>query len=335
MSLFKLEKVQFQYGEHNVLDIPKLTIEEERIVCLTGTNGSGKSTLLNMLAGLLPPSSGRILYRNVDLSKAHADTRDRIRKDLGVCLQSPYLFHATAEWNVMYGLAARGVKGRDKSARAEEALQYVGLGGFGNRRYNALSGGEIQRVALARALAADPRVLLLDEPMANVDNATRILLERLLKDLAGSRKKTIILSTHDTDQARRLGQQIITLHEGRIEEGGQGNIFQGNLGKEGDNWIFDTGLVQLRVLPLKDDARTAVIPPEAVLLSLEPMAANAGNVLYGKVTGLRMRDGAVEVTIDAGEEFTSRITGESLKKLGLKLGVEVHLFIEAKAIKMY
>lgn len=335
MSLFKLENVRFQYGDRTVLDIPHLDIEEGKIVCLTGTNGSGKSTLLNMLAGLLPPSSGCILYRNVNPARAQPDLRDRIRKEMGVCLQSPYLFRTTVKWNVMYGLAARGIRGKDKSEKAEEALQYVGLGGFGKRRHNALSGGEIQRVALARALAVDPRVLLLDEPMANVDHATRLPLERLLEDLAVSRRISIILSTHDADQAMRLGQQIITLHEGHIEEGSQENIFHGTLDKGDGKWIFDTGLVRLLVLPQKEDARTAVIPPEAIILSLEPMAANAENVLYGKVTGFRMRNGAVEVTIDAGEEFISRITEESLKKLGLNLGMEVRLLIKAEAIRMY
>jgi tungstate transport system ATP-binding protein len=335
MSLFLLENIRFQYGDRPVLDIPNLAINEGGVVCLTGANGSGKSTLINILAGLLQPSGGRVLYRGMDPSMASADLKDNIRRELGICLQSPYLFRTTVEGNVAFGLAARGIKGKERSGRVEEALNDVGLAGFGNRRYHALSGGEIQRVALARALAIKPRVLLLDEPMANVDTATRLLLEKILERLIGTRGITIIFSTHDVDQALRLGQQIITLHDGLVVEGGLENTFHGTLRKEGGGWVFDTGLARLTVLTQKSDARTAIIPPEAILLSLDPKSTSARNILKGKINGIRMRNGSVEITVDAGEEFISRITEGSLKSLGLHLGMEIYLLIKAGAIRLY
>jgi molybdopterin-binding protein len=335
MNLFQLETVHFQYGEHTVLEIPHLVIEEGGIVCLTGANGSGKTTLLNLLAGLMQPSGGRILYRGMDLSRTPADLKDRIRREMGVCLQSPYLFRTTVEGNVTFGLTARGIKGRERFERVEEALRDVGLDGFAKRRYHALSGGEVQRVALARALAIKPRVLLLDEPMANVDAASRTLLERILEKLASSRGITIVFVTHDVDQALRLGRQVITLHEGHIVDSGLENIFHGTVREKEGRLVFDTGLTSFTVLHPRKDARTAIVPSEAILLSLDPKSTSARNVLTGKICGIRMRNGSVEVIVDTGEEFVSRITEESLKNLGLHLGMEIHFLIKAGAIKLY
>lgn len=334
MSLFRIENLLFRYGSRAALDIPELAIEEGGMVCLTGANGSGKSTLLSLMAGLVQPSSGRILYRGKDLSSLDQDIRGNVRAEMGVCLQSPYLFRTTVEGNVSYGLSARGVKGPERERRVEQALEDVGLGGFGSRRHHALSGGEIQRVALARALVLEPRVLLLDEPMANVDAATRTLLERALENSIRSHGITVILSTHDVDQALRLGTRIVTLHQGTVVEGGLENIFHGAVVKREDGWVFKTGLCELVVPSGREDARTAVVPPEAVILSLEATITSARNVLKGTVTGVRMRNGSVEVTVNAGEEFTSRITPASLERLGLRLGMELYLFIKAEAVRL-
>jgi len=335
MSLFKAENLIFRYGDRTVLDIPQLVIEEGGMVCLTGANGSGKSTLLHLLSGLLQPTAGKILYRGTDLAQSSPDLKERMRRELGVCLQSPYLFRTSVECNVSFGLAVRGIKGPDRNDRVEKALRDVGLKDFGKRRYHALSGGEIQRVALARALALEPRVLLLDEPMANVDSATRVLLERILESLIGSGNITIIFSTHDVDQALRLGNRIINLHEGRLVESGLENIFHGSLQETGEDWIFTTGLCELVVSPGREDARTAIIPPESIILSRDPTVTSARNVIKGTVTGVRMRNGSVEIKVNAGEEFTSRITQASLEKLGCRLGQELYLLIKAEAVKLF
>jgi len=334
MSLFRIENLIFRYGTRTALDIPELAIEDGGMVCLTGANGSGKSTLLSLMAGLAQPFSGRILYRGQDLSSPDREVQEGVRAEMGVCLQSPYLFRTTVEGNVSYGLSAKGIRGPERAWKVERALEDVGLGGFGSRRHHALSGGEIQRVALARALVLEPRVLLLDEPMANVDAATRTLLERALENSIRSRGITVILSTHDVDQALRLGTRIVTLHQGTLVEGGLENIFHGTVIKREDGWVFKTDLCELVVPPGREDARTAVVPPEAIILSLDPTITSARNVLKGIVTGVRMRNGSVEVTVNAGEEFTSRITPESLHKLGCRLGMEIYLIIKAEAVRL-
>jgi tungstate transport system ATP-binding protein len=335
MSLFELEDTTYRYGETVALDIPHLVIEEGGIVCLTGANGSGKSTLLHLLGGLLDPTSGHVIYRGMVLSRAPRDLKDEVRREMGICLQSPYLFRGSVQGNVSYGLSIRGIRGSRKALLAEKALGEVGLEGFGKRKSHALSGGESQRVALARALVLEPRVLLLDEPMANVDAATKILLERTLKELNRVRGLTVILSTHDTAQALSLGDRIVSLHDGRIMESGMENIFHGSLSKEGNRSTFDTGSCELIVASTREEARTAIISPDAIILSPEPVRTSARNVLRGTVTGIRMRNGSVEVLLDAGEEFVSRITEGSMKKLGLHLGTELYLLIKAEAIKLY
>lgn len=334
MNLFRIEGLAFAYGDRTVLDIPDLDIEEEGIVCLTGANGSGKSTLLDLLSGLTPPTAGKILYRGQAFSPSDRNFQERSRSEMGICMQSPYLFRTTVEKNVSYGLTARGFRGPEKDRRTEKALAEVGLEGFGKRPWHALSGGEIQRVALARALVLEPRVLLLDEPMANVDSATRVLLEKVLENLIRLKGITVILSTHDADQALRLGSRIVTLHEGKVVEGGLENVFHGILKEGEDGWVFDTGRSRLFVLPQKGDARTAIVPPEAIILSLDPKETSARNVLKGAITGIRMRNGSVDVAVRAGEEFTSRITPASLEKLGLRLGMEVCLLIKAGAVRV-
>ena len=335
MSLFQVENLTFRYGDLDVLDVENLVVEEGGIVCLTGANGSGKSTLLHIFAGLLYPTEGKVLYREIDMARAPSDLQDSVRREMGICLQSPYLFRTTVERNVSYGLTLRGIRGPEAQERTREALHDVGLDGLEKRRANALSGGEVQRVALARALALQPRVLLLDEPMANVDAGTKNLLEKTLEGLIRSRGITIVLSTHDLDQAMRLGRQIVTLHEGRIVAGGLENIYHGTLKQIGQNWVFDTGLARFVVNPSSRDARTAIIPPESILLSLDAPSTSARNVLRGEVTGIRTRNGSVEVVVDAGEEILSRITENSLEKLDLKLGKDVCLLIKAEAIRLY
>ncbi len=335
MSLFELEDLTCRYGDTIALDIPHLAIEEGGIICLTGANGSGKSTLLSLLAGLLDPVTGQVLYRGMVLSKAPQDLKDEVRREMGICLQSPYLFRTTVEGNVSYGLSIRGISGPRKALMAEKALNEVGLEGFGKRKSHALSGGEAQRVALARALVLEPRVLLLDEPMANVDASTRVLLEKVLGELIRERGITVILSTHDADQALRLGDRIVSLHDGRVVESGMENIYHGTLHQEEDRWVFDTGLCRFPVSNQEGNPRTAMVPPEAIILSLGVPETSARNIFKGKVTGIRMRNGSVEVAIDAGETFISRITQVSLERLGVRLGMEIYVVFKSEAVRLF
>jgi tungstate transport system ATP-binding protein len=181
---------------------------------LTGANGAGKSTLLNLLAFLVPPTSGEILYagERVEWKNGSAET---LRRKVTLLHQSPYLFGGTVHDNVAFGLAARGIRGEERRRIVGRALSAVSLQEFGDRKARELSGGETQRVAMARALALSPEVLLLDEPLANIDRETSMLLETVIASLP-ARGTTVILVTHDPDHRKRLNGEMIVLEKGRI-----------------------------------------------------------------------------------------------------------------------
>ena len=213
-SLYRLESVRMAYGAKTALAVPALTIHEGRVHALVGPNGSGKSTFLSLLAFLRPPVSGTLHY---DGGPVSWKTREmtRLRREAVLLHQTPYLFDDTVSANAGYGLRVRGVRGAALRERVAEALAAVGLPGFERRPARALSGGEAQRVAMARVLALKPRVLLLDEPLANVDRETAKLLDGVIASLA-EEGATVVVATHSMAQPGRIAADVIRLEEGAL-----------------------------------------------------------------------------------------------------------------------
>jgi len=336
MNLFTIENLKMELGGREVLNIPALDIPDNQIVALTGPNGSGKTTLLQILGGLIEPHSGRIGYRDQDLFTQTTAVKDRIRRELGVVLQSPYLFKTTVLGNVCYGLARRGVSSAKASEKARETLELVGLGGFENRSHLALSGGEAQRVALARALVLEPKVLLLDEPFANVDTVSRSVIERVLLQENRYGKTSVIFTTHDLDQAYRMADTVITLFDGKIHDGSMENLFHGKIKHTPDGPVFDIGSIDLAIPSGYEQALTATIPPESILVSLDSdMTTSARNCLEGTITSVRERNGSVDMEVNIGEPMVARITRTSYERMDLKLGMKVWLVFKAESVKLY
>jgi NitT/TauT family transport system ATP-binding protein len=180
-------------------------VKPGRFVVLVGPSGCGKSSLLMMMAGLRQPSSGTIL-----VSGAPIDNPDPNR--VGVVFQEPSLFPwLTAEENVEFPLTLRGVAKKDRRAKAEEALQLVGLEGFGKRHPHELSGGMKQRVSIARGLVQDPPVLLMDEPFAALDEQTRMTMGDELLRIWAATGKTIVFVTHSLTEAVYLADEVIVM----------------------------------------------------------------------------------------------------------------------------
>jgi len=212
-TIYRLRTIRKCYGSNVALDIEELTIAEGRIYTLTGANGAGKSTLLNILAFLMPPTSGAIFYSGKRVEWARGPL-EGLRKKVTLLHQSPYLFGETVRANVAFGLKARGIRGEEQRRRTDEALDIVGLRGFRERKARELSGGEAQRVAMARALALEPEVLLLDEPLANIDRETAALLESVIVALP-AQGTTVVMTTHDPAHPGRLNGEAILLERGR------------------------------------------------------------------------------------------------------------------------
>ncbi|MEV6577698.1 ABC transporter ATP-binding protein [Streptomyces sp. NPDC051582] len=220
MTLLELAGVSVRFGERAVVDAVDLEVAEHEIVCVLGPSGSGKSTLLRVVAGLQPVSAGRVLLGGADQARVPVH-----RRGVGLMFQDHQLFpHRDVGGNVAFGLrmrgSARGSARVAQESRVAELLELVGLPGARGRSVASLSGGEQQRVALARALAPSPRLLMLDEPLGQLDRGLR---ERLVVELRGlfSRLGTTVLAvTHDQGEAFALADRVVVMREGRIAQAG-------------------------------------------------------------------------------------------------------------------
>lgn len=215
-ALFSLVDVEKRYGNQVALQVSRLDFHAGRLYTLTGPNGSGKSTLLQIMALLLRPENGRLVYRGDTVTSSQKQRR-LIRQEVTLVHQAAYLFNADVFENLAYGLKLHNVPARERERRIDEALQQVGLKGFAQRRAWELSGGEKQRLALARALVLRPRVLLLDEPMASINPQDIPLIEDLIKGVKEASETIVVMATHDSDQPQRLGADNIQFENGRVK----------------------------------------------------------------------------------------------------------------------
>ena len=206
-ALYELKNVTKVYRGRTALSIPALTLDEGRCCAITGSNGVGKTTLVDLLAGLVVPTAGTVLYRG--------HLTGGISGEVAFVSESPYLFRATVHENVEYGLRCRGVPRRRRRASAERALEEMGLGRLSVRCARELSHGERQRVAVARALVLETATLLLDEPLSGVDAEHERDIMAVLERLK-SVGRTIIFSALDSGPMRALADRVITLGNGGV-----------------------------------------------------------------------------------------------------------------------
>jgi tungstate transport system ATP-binding protein len=205
----ELDRVVLQLGNRRIIDGVSLRLEAGVRTVIIGPNGAGKSVLLRLCHGLLRPTSGSIRWTS---PKAIRGPRRQ-----AMVFQRPVLLRRSAAANVEYALAVAGVACVQRTARAVDALRRVGLEHVANRPARILSGGEQQRLALARAWALSPEVLFLDEPTASLDPGATHEIEEGIRAIHASGAK-IVLVTHNLGQARRLGDEILFMHRGRIAE---------------------------------------------------------------------------------------------------------------------
>jgi putative spermidine/putrescine transport system ATP-binding protein len=211
-----LEGLNKKFGDLHVTRDVSLSVEKSEILALLGPSGSGKTTVLRLVAGFETPDSGRILVEDEDVTRSSPEKRR-----FGIVFQHYALFpHMTVGENVGFGLESRGVGREESAARVAEALASVDLAGFERRRVTEISGGQQQRVALARALAPRPRVLLLDEPLSNLDPSLRGRTRRELKRVIRSVGITTLFVTHEQEEAFELGDRVALMNAGRLEQVG-------------------------------------------------------------------------------------------------------------------
>jgi len=326
-------------------------------LAVLGPSGSGKTTLLELLGLLEDPDSG-VVY--VDGKPARK--RDRgIRLQMAAVFQRPYLFKGPVYRNVEYGLVARGVKRSERMPRVAAALERVGLAGYEGRSAMALSGGEAQRVSLARALVLEPRVLLLDEPLASLDRLLRRKLTHDFATILSDDQVTVVYVTHDQDEALAVADKIAIMKAGRIVTSGSPEIVAG---LAIDKWTADflgiepavkgrvsacsEGLISIAVddttVVATGDASEGAdvlvaVRPEDVLLfepTLEFSHASVRNRLRARVVKVDPHGASVYVLLDAGGmRFASSVSRAAVTELDLATGADVLAVFKATAVRWH
>lgn len=328
VTFLRLEDLSKQFDGLKAVDHVSLTLERGEMLALLGPSGSGKTTTLRLLAGFEVPDSGRVRVEGEDVTRL-----EPVARRFGMVFQHYALFpHLDVGANVAFGLESLRVRGEELDRRVSRALALVDLAGFEQRRIGQLSGGQQQRVALARALAPEPRVLLLDEPLSNLDPSLRERTRREIRDLIRRVGITTVLVTHEQEEAFDLGDRVAVLRNGRLEQVGTpedlysapANEFVANfvgrsssiavtvvgatergvlVSVEGAEWDLTDGALPVGTHPARGPA-LMVVRPEALRL----MAAGPG-VMSGTVTERRFTGSASLFTVVTDGGASLEVTG--------------------------
>ncbi len=223
MNWLEFRSVSKQFGDHLAVDDASFSAKEGQIVCLVGPSGCGKTTALRMIAGFETPDSGEIWLGGREMSDLPAHKRN-----IGITFQHYALFpHMTVEENVAFGLRMRKLHRDETGAKVSAALSMVRLDGLETRFPSQLSGGQQQRVALARAIVIEPVMLLLDEPLSNLDAKLRERMRVEIKEIQSRLKITTVFVTHDQEEALTISDRIAVMQAGRIiQEGSPVDVFE-------------------------------------------------------------------------------------------------------------
>ena len=320
------------------------------VVALLGPNGAGKTTVLRCLAGLLGIDRGSIELLGEMVDEPAAGTFvPAERRSAGVMFQQYLLFpHMSVLENVAFGLRARGVDKASAHKEAQHWLRRVGGDGIERSRPDALSGGQAQRVALARALASEPKLLLLDEPLAALDAATRVDVRRELRRHLTEFQGSAVLVTHDPVDAYTLADRVVIVEQGHVVQSGTFteiaahprsayvaelvgvNLLTGSM--MGGVFAVDGGATLIAVAEDVDGPAIAVIRPQAVALHNGRPEGSSRNSWKGVVVDVDMRADRVRVRLEGPIQLTSEITAASADALGIKVGREVWASVKATEI---
>ncbi|MGV6876375.1 ABC transporter ATP-binding protein [Pseudochelatococcus sp. B33] len=293
----RLADIDVDYGAVNVMSRFSLSVNPGEFFGLLGPSGCGKSTTLGVIAGFIEPSRGKVLLNARDVTEAPPQ-----RRGVGVVFQNYALFpHMTVTENVGYGLRVAG-KPADYDDRVAGLLELVRLGGKGNRLPRELSGGEQQRVAIARALAVQPELLLLDEPLSNLDARLRADMQMELRRIQREANVTTIFVTHDQEEAFGICDRIAVMNKGRIEQiGNAREIYKrpasqfvarfigrtnhlAGIGRKGRSILVEGQAIMVPAIVVEGRRYDLFIRPEEI--SLREMTGE-GNTLPGKIISIQ------------------------------------------------
>ncbi|GGE20436.1 ABC transporter ATP-binding protein [Aureimonas endophytica] len=285
MARLTIKDISKSFGTGFAVDSVSLDVEDGELVCLLGPSGSGKSTLLRMIGGFETPTAGTISIDGRDVTRLPPEKRPT-----GMVFQSHALWtHMNVFQNIAFGLKLRGLPRAAIAEKVEGALALVGLAGYGGRMTAQLSGGQQQRVALARSLVLEPKILLLDEPFASLDQHLRERLREEVKDIQTRLGITTLFVTHGQDEALALADRIVVMRDGRTEQiAGPSEIYRHPKTEFVAGFIGSMNFVRHEVrggrvqhpdltlaLPVPDGEVVLAFRPEAVSLGGAPLAGGA------------------------------------------------------------
>ncbi len=315
--------VNLSYGGNHILKGVDLRVEPGELFAFLGPSGCGKTTLLRLIAGFNAADTGVVKIAGKDIGQLPP-----WKRDVGMVFQSYALWpHMSVRRNVAFGLEERRLPRRDIARRTEAALELVGLSAFGDRKPSQLSGGQQQRVALARTIAVEPKVLLLDEPLSNLDAKMRVEVRHELRSLQQRLGITTIFVTHDQEEANAICDRIAVMNEGIVQQVGApmdiyahpanlfvarflgaANIVSGKMIARGGERAFDIGEGVLLPVPkdkiIAEGAKFVFRPQDALLGAgadgdIAIPALIRGCAFLGSILRYRLKMGAADIFVDA------------------------------------
>ena len=317
----RLEGINLSFGKTHVLKGIDLQIQPGEFFAFLGPSGCGKTTLLRLIAGFESAQTGQVIIGDKEVSNLPPSQRN-----LGMVFQSYALWpHMTIRKNVAFGLEERHVSRREINTRVDRALDLVGLLDLADRRPSQLSGGQQQRVALARTIVIEPQVLLLDEPLSNLDAKLRVQMRRELRQLQRKLSLTTIFVTHDQEEANTTADRIAVINDGIIQQIGTpmdlydepanlfvanflgvANVVAGNMQAEDGRFIFRSsdGAVAVPVAEGVQGASSIIIRPQNLTIQQQDAEAMAGAIqLSGTVEHKEFLGSVVRYQVSVGGHF--------------------------------
>jgi molybdate transport system ATP-binding protein len=328
------------------------------VTALFGRSGAGKTSVISMVAGLNRPDRGRVVlgHRILFDSTEGIDVPVH-RRGIGYIFQESRLFpHYTVRGNLVYGMER--VPAAERYIGFDEVVELLGIGGLLDRRPARLSGGERQRVAIGRALLSNPRLLLMDEPLASLDGARKAELLAFIAKLPGHFHLPILYVSHSVDEVLRLADRLVLMEHGRtVAEGAVEDVMSldafaaaaGGVevatviaakvdchdGVRGTSHLtFGGGVlrVPLMAAPPGSEVRVRIEAGSVILACTEPRGLSVQNIFSGRVSALRPKDGMVDVVVDIGCPLRAHITAQACRDLGLAVGMPVFALVKAASI---
>ncbi len=347
----ELKDVTKAYGSKVVVNVENLQVREGEILALLGPNGSGKTTILKILAFIESPTSGEVLFQG---EKVNSKNTEKVRLQSTLVFQKTTLFSTSVYNNVAFGLKVRKVPKAVRDEEVRKALRLVKLEGFEKRNARKLSGGEQQRVAIARALVLKTKLLLLDEPTANLDPKNAGILEEVIEKVNREDKITVVMATHNMFQAKTLPHRIALMDDGKITEVGEPAEIFGKLSKNlasfaavdntytgfaeptsaGTSMVDVGSGVAIEVTAQRRGEMAVFVNPQDIILSKTAVKSSARNVFKGRIVEISDLGSLVKVKVDVGKPFAVQITKRSFSEMRLNLNDKVFIAFKASCVQM-